>query len=65
MRLRVARIRSGAHVVARRRVLASLASLAGFVLVSACGTYNSGSVQEGEGYSFPKLREGHDQSSDR
>lgn len=47
-------------MVARRRVLGSFVPLAGLVLVSACGTYQTGSVQEGKGYSFPKIREGHD-----
>ena len=48
------------RVKARRRVLASFAPLARLVLVSAYGTYQTRSVQAGKGYSFSKIREGHD-----
>ncbi len=48
------------RAVARRRVVALLVPMVGSMLVSACGTYQTGSVQEGTGYSFPKIREGHD-----
>ena len=48
------------RVKARRRVLASFAPLARLVLVSAYGTYQTRSVQEGKGYSFSKIRDGHD-----
>lgn len=41
-------------------MLASFAPLARLVLVSAYGTYQTRSVQAGKGYSFSKIREGHD-----
>ena len=53
-------IRLRRRAVARRRMVALLVPIVGSVLMSACGTYQTGSVQEGKGYSFPKIREGHD-----